>query len=376
MKIRAAIAAVLTALLLIGCGHAEARIGAKPPRDPVDRRIDAFLRRTLPDGPTGTVMAARGNKLVHCAGFHPRRAGNDCDTVYDVMSITKQFTAAAVLKLEAMGRLKVSDRLSTHLGADGAIVPPDKRGITLHQLLTHTSGLPEGLGDDYEPVSRRQLIQRALRADLRPDRGFHYSNLGYSLLAAVVEHASGLPYERFLATRLFEPAGMRHTGYVLPRWDRDKIAVEYDARGRSQGTPLDHPWADDGPYWNLRGNGGMLSTARDTFAWHRALSRGSGKGGVLPKAQLRKLFTPYVREPGGSGSYGYGWAFADTRVGRAAWHNGGNDWSFASTGRTITGDGITVFWVTNTAYRGGRWNLETLEEDITFGLANYLSRRS
>ncbi|WP_419997564.1 serine hydrolase domain-containing protein [Streptomyces boninensis] len=356
MKSRVVVA--LLTLLLVACGQAEARVATKG--DPVDHRIDAFLRDAIPDGPTGTVMAARGGKLLHCAGF-PRQRANDCDTGYDVMSITKQFTAAAILKLEAMGRLKVSDRLSRHLGP----VPKDKRRLTLHQILTHTSGLPESLGDDYDPVSRDQLIRRALRAKLHGAGSFHYSNTGYSLLAAVVEKASGLPYERFLATRLFAPAGMTHTGYVLPHWRRGQLAVEYDERGRSQGTPLDHPWAADGPYWNLRGNGGMLSTARDMFAWHRALSR---PGRVLPAPQLRKLLKPYVQMPDDSGWYGYGWAFADTPAGRAAWHNGGNGWSFASTGR-LAADDVAVFWVSNTAHRRGRWNMERLEERITFGVA-------
>ena len=95
-------------------------------------------------------------------------------------------------------------------------------------------------------------------------------------------------YEEFLAEHLFEPAGHAQTGYVLPDWDRSQVAVEYDSRSRPQGRPFEHPWAEDGPYWNLRGNGGMLSTARDMFRWHVALD---GED-VLDRAAKRPALHP------------------------------------------------------------------------------------
>ncbi|NGO73912.1 serine hydrolase domain-containing protein, partial [Streptomyces boncukensis] len=352
--------------------HAHAAPGAGS--GPVDRSIARYLARTLPagpGGPGGTVVAARGGDLVHCAGFGlaDRAAGTpaDCDTVYDVMSVTKQFTAAAVLKLETQGRLRVTDRIGRFLGP----VPRDKRRITLHQLLTHTAGLTEGLGDDYDPVSRGELVDGVLKSRLRsaPGTEFHYSNAGYSLLAAVIEKASGRSYERYLSANLFAPAGMTRTGYVLPDFDRDRgrdrIAVEYDGDGRARGRPLDHPWAADGPYWNLRGNGGMLSTGRDMFRWHRALSGAL----VLPPRAKRKLFRPYVGIPGGQERYGYGWGFLCTGDGRIAWHNGGNDWSFASFARTLR-DGTMVYWTTNQAYQRGKWNLEEREFELLRGIAD------
>ncbi|GAQ66959.1 serine hydrolase domain-containing protein [Streptomyces scabiei] len=330
-----------------------------------DPSIAGFVRRTLPRDGGGTVLAARGDELAYCAGFGAadRAAGiaASCRTVYDVMSMTKQFTAAAILKLEVMGRLRVTDRIDRHLGP----VPQDKRGITVEHLLTHTSGLVEGLGDDYDPVSREELVRGALASKLRsaPGAEFHYSNTGYSLLAAIVEKASGEGYEAFLARQLFEPAGMRRTGYVLPRWPRRLVAVEYDDRGRSRGRPFDHPWAADGPYWNLRGNGGMLSTAEDVFRWHHALLGEE----VLPARARDKLFEPRVREPGSTGSYGYGWSVTDTPDGPFAWHDGGNDWSLGLLGRSPA-DGVLVFWISNQASRAGEWNLEDVAQELTLGL--------
>jgi CubicO group peptidase (beta-lactamase class C family) len=332
-----------------------------PPRQPPSDPVGDYLARTLPDGFSGTVLAGRGGDITYCEGFGlaDRDAGTaaTCDTVYDVMSITKQFTAAAVLKLEMMGELRVTDPIGTHLGP----VPADKRRITLHHLLTHTSGLAEGLGDDYDVLSREDMLSGTLASRLvaTPGEEFHYSNLGYSVLAAVVEKASGLGYEQFLARHLFSPAGMRDTGYVIPHWSQERIAVEYDETGTSQGRPNDHPWAQDGPHWNLRGNGGMLSTARDMFRWHQALTDDT----VLSASARQKLFTPQVRIPDTDMGYAYGWAVLDTAHGKVAWHNGGNDWSLANYARELP-DGAMTYWVSNQAYTED-WNLEELELDLT-----------
>ncbi|OLF15419.1 serine hydrolase domain-containing protein [Actinophytocola xanthii] len=334
------------------------------PVPPPPDSVGDYLERTLPEGFGGTVLAGRDGDITYCegVGLADRAAGvpTTCDTVYDVMSITKQFTAAAVLKLEMMGRLRVSDPISVHLGP----VPADKAAITVHHLLAHTSGLVEGLGDDYDVMSREDLLAETLASRLvsTPGAEFHYSNVGYSVLAAIVEKVSGLGYERFLARYLFTPAGMRRTGYVLPRWSPEQVAVEYDEAGVSQGRPYEHPWAADGPYWNLRGNGGMLSTARDMFRWHHALAGDV----VLSPAAKRKLFTPHTRIPGRDEWYAYGWAILETEQGKVAWHNGGNSWSLANYARALP-DGATTFWVSNQAY-GEDWNLEDLELDLTRGI--------
>ncbi|PRY01701.1 serine hydrolase domain-containing protein [Allonocardiopsis opalescens] len=337
----------------------------EPAAEPTTESVADFLARTLPEGPGGTVIAARGDQILYCEGFgmadREERIPASCDTAYDIMSITKQFTAAAILRLEAMGELRVTDPISTYLGP----VPDDKRDITVHHLLTHTAGLVEGLGDDYDVMSRDAMLTQALSSELRsrPGEEFHYSNVGYSMLAAIVETASGIGYERFLERHLFAPAGMTSTGYVLPEWDRGQVAVEYDAQGRSQGRPYDHPWAEDGPHWNLRGNGGMVSTARDMFRWHRALTGGT----VLPESARAELFAPHAPIPELGESYAYGWVVRDTEDGRIAWHDGGNGWSLANYAMAPD-DGAMAFWVSNHAHRDDAWNLEDLEPDLTLGI--------
>lgn len=347
----------------------EVGVGGLLAGDPVHRSVQEYLERTLPKGPGGGVAAARGGRLVHCAGFgwadRERRIPAGCDTAYDIMSMTKQFTAAAVMKLELMGRLRTGDRIGRYVGP----VPADKRRITLHHLLTHTSGL-EDVGDDYDPVSRDAMLRAVLGSRLAsaPGAEMRYSNLGYSVLAAIVEKVSGMPYERFLRRHLFGPAGMAHTGYVLPRWRPGQVAVEYDSRGRRMGRPFEHPWAADGPYWYLRGNGGLLSTPRDMYRWHRALNGDA----VLPVAAKRKMFTPYAvagEGPEGKLYYGYGWGVLPrSELGRVVEHDGGNDWSFGEYARFLDRR-VMVFWITNEAAREGRWDLPEINRELTFGIA-------
>ena len=137
-------------------------------------------------------------------------------------------------------------------------------------------------------------------------------------------------------------------------------------RGASQGRPFDHPWAADGPYWNLRGNGGLLSTARDMLRWHRALNGEES----LDRGPKKELFEPRVlEEKGGEAYYGYGWVVLDADRGRVAWHNGGNGWSYGEFARLLD-DRVMVFWVTNRVEdRAEGWNLEQLGVRLTRGMA-------
>jgi CubicO group peptidase (beta-lactamase class C family) len=165
---------------------------------------------------------------------------------------------------------------------------------------------------------------------------------------------------------------MTQTGYVLPEWPPDQVAVEYDPRRERQGRPYEHPWADDGPYWNLRGNGGLLSTPRDMFRWHLALEGNE----ILDQRAKQKLFQPHVREePGGDSHYGYGWVILRSEDGRVAWHNGGNGWSYGEVTR-ILDEGIMVFWITN-RYRDAAdgWSLYELAPKLTQGVAQRLLGR-
>jgi len=297
-------------------------------------RIDTYLTRLVPFGWSGAVLVARDGEIVLNKGYGlANRAQHlpwTSETVGNIGSITKQFTAAAILKLEAMGQLKVTDRMSAYLPG----VPADKADITLHQLLTHTAGLQGDLGGtDDQPIGRDELVKVVLASRLAhpPGETFEYSNEGYSLLAAIVERVSGESYEQFLHDRLFAPAGMTRTGYLLPNYTDAEIAHGYRADGTDWGTVYKRGWRADGPGWYLRGNGGLQSTTGDLYKWHLVL----GTDTVLSAAERTKLFTPYVQTPGGD-RYAYGWGVDETpRHTTVISHNGGNGIYFADFRRYV-----------------------------------------
>jgi len=160
----------------------------------------------------------------------------------------------------------------------------------------------------------------ALPLRFEPGKRYEYSNAGYSILAAVIEQVGEKDYEAFLVEKLFEPAGMKETGFLLPDYERERLAVGY--RGEERwGIMLDDMYHDDGPSWLLRGNGGVYSTTEEMHRWVRALAAGT----VLSADSVEQMWTPYVDESNGSGEsfYGYGWAIIETPGGdKVVWHNG------------------------------------------------------
>jgi CubicO group peptidase (beta-lactamase class C family) len=308
-------------------------------------QIDGYLTRAAALGFAGAVLVARDGQVILHKGYgladRERGIPVTTATAFDIGSITKPFTAAAILKLEEQGRLSVNDPIRHYL--DG--VPPDKAGITIHHLLTHSAGLRDAFGDDYDVVTRDSLVARVLASDLlwEPGVRYRYSNAGYSLLGAIIEKLSGRSYEAFLRDELFEPAGLTSTGYRLPNWPSERVAHGY-RRERDWGTPLDKPWAEDGPYWHLRANGGLLSTVGDLYRWSRALE---GEA-VLTQLSRDKMFTPQVPEDDERTSfYGYGWAITPTTRGtNLIWHNGGNGYFFADFRRYVD-EGVVLIFATN-----------------------------
>ena len=214
-------------------------------------------------------------------------------------------TAVAILKLEQMGKLSTDDPLKKFFPE----APAEKSSITVKQLLTHTSGMPDILGGDYQVVSRDEFVKRAMASKLvqPPGEKEDYSNSGYCLLAVIIEKASGRTYEQFVAEEVLHPSGAKRIGYVLPGWKKNELAVGYRAGDQRWGTPLDHDWADDGPSWFLRGCGGMLSRADELCQWYETLFDGK----IIDEPALE---TYYAFDAGKSKSTGS----------RALGHAGGN----------------------------------------------------
>jgi CubicO group peptidase (beta-lactamase class C family) len=304
----------------------------------------AYLARLEKLGFAGVVVVARkGAPLVaNGYGWADREHAIHWTpgTVSSIGSITKQFTAAAILALEEDGRLRVEDSITKHFDA----VPEDKRGITLHQLLTHSSGIVDLQGaDDFDPVGREEFVQRAMAQPLafRPGEGYEYSNAGYSLLGVIVERLSGGPWEKYVRERLFLPQSMFETGYVLASWGQGRLAQGYQG-GKRWGAILERPMTPDGPYWILRANGGVHATAYDMLRWAEALRAGRG----LKPGSLDKLWSPHVNEPGGT-HYGYGWTIRRLPDGtKVVTHSGSNGIHYADLAIVPSAD-IVVFLQTN-----------------------------
>ena len=230
------------------------------------------------------------------------------------------------------GQLGVYDRLDKFFPD----APEDKAGITLHQLMTHTAGMVEYTDGDYTATPRDEAVQVAMQGQLlfAPGTSFSYSNAGYTVLAAVVERASGRPYEDYLREKLFLPAGMEHTGYRGPDWESVTVSRQYTG-DRDNGTPLEK----DYPYWNLLGNGGMLATSGDMLRWHRALMGEE----ILSAEAKEKLYSPELN------NYAYGWDSLNTPYGRLITHNGGNDFGATADYLRYTDRDVVIFYASNRA---------------------------
>jgi len=283
----------------------------------------SYLTRLSRFGFAGVVLVEQDGKVVFSEGYGYSDRENkvrwSSRSIGDIGSITKQFTAAAILMLEQDGKLSVTDPLSRHFND----VPDDKRDITLHQLLTHTSGIHD-LEDagDYDPIERDEFMRRIFAQPLasKPGETWAYSNAGFSILGAIIEQITGQSYEMFLRQRLFVPQKMQDTGYIIPKWDPKRVVHGYSHEG-PWGTGIEKPMGKDGPYWALRANGGIHSTAEDMRRWADALLDGK----ALSNQSMKKLWAPQADEGGGEQWYGYGWdvqtmANGDTLIG----HDGGN----------------------------------------------------
>jgi CubicO group peptidase (beta-lactamase class C family) len=213
----------------------------------------------------GSLLLEKGYGLANRADKIPFTPG----TIIQIGSNTKDFTAVAILQLQQAGRLSLDDTLGKYF----LQAPADKRGITLRQLMNHRAGFPLGLGGDFERVSRQALLDSAMHYQLpfKPGSRESYSNTGFALLAAIIEQISGRSYDRFIHETILVPLGLKRTGYLLPGFRPNELAHGYLAGGTDNGTMLAKPHAADGPYWNLRGNGGMLSTVDDMHAFYKAL---------------------------------------------------------------------------------------------------------
>lgn len=318
------------------------------------RRIDAYLRRSVDRGFGGAVVVERHGRPILCRGYgwtDPSRAhAIDPTTLFEIASITKQMTAAAVLLLADEGALTLDDPLSRFFPDLG----PPKAGITVRQLLTHTAGL----GHNYamDGIAGREAAVAAILdppLEYPPGEGFGYTNNAYALLAAIVEIVSDQSFESFVTRRLFEPAGMDESTFwgLVDATDPVRFAQILE-------PTLDPPMYS--PNWGFRGAAGIWSSAGDLYRWYRPVWRGSllGEGGG------ERLFE--VGATSGSGlGVGYG-SFVSRRDDGSVerWTRGTEDFGHEGVLRWLPDEELFVLVLTNSGRLGEEYAHVVIGDDV------------
>ena len=315
-----AVALAATTLATAAPAHPLLAAGLEPA---VEARLDHLFTEAYPaDGPGATVIVTReGTPLYRKAyGMADLELGVPMqpDNVLRIGSITKQFTAVLVMMMVEEGKLSLDDPLVEHFPDYPAA---QAEGVTVHHLLTHTSGLKSYTGmeewgerwrDDFTPEEMIAFFRDQPR-DFAPGESFAYNNSAYFLLGAILEQVSGKSYAELVTERIFEPLGMNSSSYGDP----ERI-VPRRAEGYAGGPGA---WRN-APYLSMTqpyAAGSLLSTVDDLARWDRALSTGE----LLSAASRERLVTPATLASGESIGYGYGWGLWEYAGHRVIEHSGG-----------------------------------------------------
>jgi CubicO group peptidase (beta-lactamase class C family) len=296
--------------------------GNEPPAGPdLSAKVEEYMKaRVAADDFSGSILLAKDGKVLVSRGYglanREHNIPNTPQTKFRLGSVTKQFTATAIMLLEKQGKLTVDEPITTYL--DDA--PDAWEDVTIHHLLSHTGGIPEHTGSlasiATQNLSPDKIIAlfRDKPLDFEPGEKFKYSNSGYILLGRIIEKVSGQKYEDFLRANLFEPLHMLDSGYDHHQTVLTHRATGY--RGRSPSV-MNAPYLDMSiPY----AAGALYSTVEDLQRWDQALYIEQ----VLPKAALDRMFTRV------QGNYGYGWIMT-TQHNRKCQSHGGGIFGFRTT---------------------------------------------
>jgi CubicO group peptidase (beta-lactamase class C family) len=326
--------AVALCVSLAGSAHPQSKSNSA-----VASRIKAYLVPFVATGNlTGAILVARNGQILFEQAYgmadYTWQIPNSPQTRFHIASVSKPFTAAAILQLQEQGRLQVSDPVSRYL--------PDFPGgdrMTLDNLLTHTSGIPNVNDlEDYDtfvrsPHTVEQVIAKfaGLPLEFQPGSETRYSNSNYNLLASIIEKVSGQSYQEYLATHIFAPCGLGETGH-------DGNAAQIIPSSASGYEPFELTGYQKAEYldWsNKTGNGSLYSTVGDLFRFDRALD--SGK--VLSDSTRKRYYVA------GEGNR-YGWYFR-TLEGHQVMSAKGRAPGFVAELDDFPADGVTIIILSN-----------------------------
>lgn len=266
------------------------------------------------------------------------------DTVYEIASITKGFTAAAILLLAAEGKLSLDESLARFRPA----LPDAWQAVTVRRLLTHTSGIPQWeVAWDREDLTIEEIDQGAFGRPLHfaPGTEFEYVDTNYNILGMIIHQLTGAPYDVFLRQRIFQPLGMNATRHndvraIVPNraegyeWENDQLRksfrIQWNNINRSPSVPAN------------AANGGLLSSLRDLIKWDAALTSGQ----ILSQRQQDELWSPILLNNGLPVPYEHDWHAQNFR-GRRLIEFGGGVMGFTTCMARFVDDSLTVIILTN-----------------------------
>jgi len=323
-------------------------------------RIEAYLKPFSETGNLiGTVLVAHGGRILFRQSYgmanYELRVANSNETRYHIASVGKPFTAAAILQLQEHGRLSVSDHVSKYVPGF-----PNGDRITLDNLLTHSSGIPDINGiEDYDAFARsphtlEQVVAKfaGLPLEFVPGSKQRYSNSNYNLLALILEQISGESYENYLRQHIFEPAGMKDSGLdgdasrLIP-W----AASGYNTAGISGFEKA--PYVD---WSNKTGAGSMYSTADDLYRFDRALNTDI----LLKRATQQKYFVE-------SDENFYGWYTWNSRLGHRLIAAKGHGPGFTAELDRFPDDDVTIIVLSNSYETASQHPITDALAAIVFG---------
>jgi CubicO group peptidase (beta-lactamase class C family) len=304
--------------------------------------VNTFLKRLAKQHLfMGDVLLARKGTILMDKGYGfadwERHRPNAQQTKFRLASVTKQFTAMAILQLQDQGKLGVQDRACVYL----ADCPSAWQDVTIHQLLNHTSGVPDPFRDSivgfypWKYWTPEQMITFVHDMPLlfKPGTDWHYSNINYIALGLIVQKVSGVSYATFLHDHIFLPLGMTNSGLAQEGETVSNLASGYDGYSRVDSSMFD-------PTWSFAA-GDLYSTVGDLYLWDQALTTEK----LVSKRSLDMMFTPSFTFPDTSG-YGYGWLIGTMAGHRVIWHDGGMP-GVSTLNVIFPDDGVTLIILTN-----------------------------
>lgn len=338
------------AVALTAASAAATRAQSRPPVAVVKHTVDSLAQAYISAqrAPGVSIEILRGRDTVVRAGYGfadlEQRVPASPATVYQIGSITKQFAAAAVMRLVEAGRIKLDDSISAYI--DG--LPTGWRRVTVRQLLNHTSGIPSmtDIGPRWvtrwrEDMSTDTLIALTARDSMwfAPGSSWRYDNTGYVLVGVLLDRATGELFPSYLETKLLRPLGLAHSYYC----DLNRVLP-----GRAPGYERDSAGWHRAAYLSMTqpySAGAMCSTVDDVARWNVLLSTGK----VVTPASYQTMTTP----SGAAQARGYGFGLAvDTLGGRRMIHHGGGILGFTSANGYFPDDSLSVTVLTNTGSSG------------------------